>query len=103
MEETNLFFARRLPARLTIEEAGKLLGFHPDSLDYLVEIGLLEVLGGASVGCQKMFAANYVLERCGDLKWLSKATLKVRQHIQNKNGSQRAARSTRCSDPPRQE
>ena len=92
MEETNLFFARRLPARLTIEEAGRLLGFHPDALDYLVEIGLLEVLGGASVGCQKMFAAAYIESRCADLKWLSKATLKVRHQIQRKNANQRAAR-----------
>jgi len=30
----------RLPARLTVEEVGVLLGFHPDSIRYLVEAGL---------------------------------------------------------------
>jgi hypothetical protein len=35
----------RLPARLTVEAVGVMLGFYPDSIRHLVEAGLLEGLG----------------------------------------------------------
>ena len=93
---------RRLPARLSIEQAGQLLRFHADSLDYLVDIGLLDVLGGTAPGTPKMFAATYILQLCADVKWLGKATQKVRQHVQKKNASQKATKrsgfETKLSD-----
>lgn len=95
MEDNEVFMVRRLPARLSIEQTGKLLRFHPDALDYLVDIGLLEVLGGIAPGAPKFFAAAYILQLCSDLKWLGKATQKVRQHIQKKNANQKAAKPNR--------
>ena len=57
MNGLDLFNSRRLPARLTVEQASAMLGFHPDGILYLVEIGLIDALGGAPCGVQRLFAA----------------------------------------------
>jgi hypothetical protein len=83
-----------LPARITADQTGRLLGFHVDSIDYLVNIRVLDVLGGSSPGTQRMFASAYVLELCGDIEWLAKATRKVRQHHCKRNAARKAARQS---------
>ena len=85
MSAQELFQSRRLPARLTVDQAALLLGIHVDGIDHLVEIGLLEALGGAPRGVQRLFAAVYIETLGRDLKWLAKATLKIRQNIQQRN------------------
>ncbi len=89
MKKEEIFTARRLPARLTLEEAAALLGFHEDAIDYLATTGELDVCGGLSSGCQKMLATAYVLELCSDVKWLGRATQKVRRYIQSRNTQRR--------------
>ncbi len=84
--------AFRLPARLNVEEAGALLGFHPDSIRFLVGIGLLNSLG-KSVDVQLMFATIYIRRICRDEKWLRKATAAVQQHHRERNAAQIARRS----------
>jgi hypothetical protein len=81
----------RLPARLTGEEVGALLGFHPESISFLVSAGLLKSLGETD-HVQMMFAAVYIRRLCGDERWLTKATIAVRQHHRQKNAAQKARR-----------
>ena len=81
----------RLPARLTVEEAGVLLGFHPDSIRYLVEAGLLKGLG-ATQGVQLVFATLYIRRLGNDEKWLAGATNAVRKHHQDRNAAQKSRR-----------
>lgn len=99
-EDQILFFARRLPGRLNIDQTAKLLQFHPDSLDYLISIGLLDVLGGYMPGSQKMFSATYIMQLSTDVKWLGKATSRVRQHVQKNNALKREAKQVRGECKP---
>ena len=85
MEERELFHCRRLPARLTVNQTAMMLGFHPDGIDHLVDIGLVDELGGAPRGAQRLFAAIYVEQLGRDVKWLAKATTKIRLFHQNRN------------------
>lgn len=85
MNEQELFHCRRLPARLTLDQAAAMLGIHPDGIDHLVDIGLIEALGGAPRGVQRMFAAVYIEQLGRDVKWLAKATTKIRQFHQQRN------------------
>ena len=82
----------RLPARLTVEEVGVLLGFHPDSIRYLVEAGLLKGLGELQ-GVQMMFATVYVRRLGNDEKWLAGATNAVHKNHREKNTAQKSRRS----------
>src|ERR1019366_1066244 len=84
-QELNLFHCRRLPARLTVDQAAVLLGIHADGIDHLVEIEMLDALGGAPRGVQRLFAASYIESLGRDLKWLAKATLRIRQNVQQRN------------------
>ena len=62
MTDQELFHCRRLPARLTVSQAGTMLGIHPDGIDFLIDLGLLETLGGSPRGTQRLLAAVYVEE-----------------------------------------
>ncbi len=88
----------RLPARLTVEEAGALLGYHPDSIRFLVEADLLSPLG-KGVGVQLIFATVYVRRLCRDEKWLNKATMAVQQHHRERNLAQAARRFDQRNSP----
>jgi len=83
--DQQLFLCRRLPARLSVEQAAAMLGIHPDGIDHLVDIGLINALGGAPRGVQRLFAAVYIEELGRDVKWLAKATVKIRQFHQQRN------------------
>ncbi len=83
----------RLPARLTAQEAGALLGFHPDSVAYLAKSGLLKALG--EIGdVQLMFATVEIRRLCTDEKWLTKATNAIRHHHRHRNAAQRDRRAS---------
>jgi hypothetical protein len=85
IRDQQLFDCRRLPARLSVEQAAAILGFPPDGILYLVEIGLIEALGGAPCGVQRLFAAVYIEQLGRDVKWLAKATVKIRTFHQQRN------------------
>jgi hypothetical protein len=89
----------RLPARLTVEEARALLGFHPDSIRHLVEAGLLVGLR-ATQGVQLMFATVHVRRLGNDEKWLAGATNAVRKHHRDRNAAQKLRRSAASEDRP---
>jgi len=75
-QELDLFYCRRLPARLTLDQAAVMLGIHSDGMDYL---------GGAPRGVQRLFAAVYIEQLAQDPKWLTKATVKIRLFNQQRN------------------
>ncbi len=81
----------RLPARLSVEETGALLGFHPDSVRFLARAGLLKPLGGGQ-DFQIFFATVYVRRLSSDETWLVKATNAVRAHHRARNAAQKSRR-----------
>jgi hypothetical protein len=81
----------RLPARLTVEQTGALLGFHPDAVYFLAKRGLLRALGEGN-DVQLMFAAIHILRLCSDERWLAKATNAVRAHHRARNAAQKSRR-----------
>ena len=100
MSEQDLLQCRRLPARLTLDQVALLLGIHPDGIDHLVDIGLLETLGGASRGVQRLFAAIYIEQLGQDVKWLGKATIKIRQNVQQRNLANKTKKNLRLEAAP---
>jgi len=100
MPASDLFNAQRLPARIDIEQTGRLLGFHPDSVDHLVSIRMLNMLGGPAPGVARMFASTYILELCSDVPWLDKATKRIRQHHAAKNAAQKGRRTLASTNEP---
>jgi len=85
MEPKQVLHVLRLPARLTVEEAAVLLGFHSQAIAVLVKAKMLEPLGGYSRGAQQMFATVELHRLHDDLKWLAKATRLLREHFQIRN------------------
>jgi DNA-binding response OmpR family regulator len=85
METKQVLTVLRLPARLTVEEAAVLLGFHPEAISVLVRAKMLEPLAGYSRGAQQMFATVEIRRLHDDLKWLGKATRLLREHFQIRN------------------
>jgi hypothetical protein len=92
MQAQQVLQTLRLPARLTAEQAGALLGFHPDSIAFLARTGLIKTLG-QNEDVQLMFATVHIRTLCGDEKWLVKATNAVRLRHKEKNALQRNRRA----------
>ena len=92
LDAQRLLSVLRLPARLTLEEAGHLLGFHPEAVSFLVSARILEPLGDPPEGAPLWFAAAQIMQVRNDQKWLSKATKAVRLHIKEKNEKAKAKR-----------
>ncbi len=94
MQPKEVLYVRRLPARLSVQDVAAFLGFHQDSINYLVDNGLLPTLGG-SEGVQRVFAATEIDSICRDTKWLTKATNRVREHHKARNAAQKARRNSK--------
>ncbi len=92
VKSTDLWFARRLPGRLTRAEAGALLGFTEDDMVHLIAEELLQPLCGYSQGTPSWFASVDIETCCKDRKWLARATRAVRDANRRKNANQRASR-----------
>ena len=92
LDAQRLLSVLRLPARLTLDEAGYLLGFHPEGISFLVSAKILEPLGDPPEGAPLWFAAAQIMQLRTDQKWLSKATKAVRLHIREKNEKAKAKR-----------
>jgi hypothetical protein len=71
--EHPVFAARRLPARLTGEQAASLLGFEEHDIPKLVQKKLLKPLGHPAKNCVKHFWLDDVLELAKDRDLLAKA------------------------------
>lgn len=83
----DIWYLRRLPARLDRAEAGALLGFSYEDIGYLVKHRLLKPLGYKSA-CQDWFATVEIEALARDAKWLGQATKTVREAIKAKNKQQ---------------
>ena len=93
MQAQQVLQTLRLPARLTAEQAGALLGFHPDSITFLAKAGMMKALGQTE-DVQLMFAAVHIRQLSADEKWLTQATVAVRRHHKQKNSAQKK----RCAE-----
>jgi hypothetical protein len=80
----------QLPARLTVEQAGWVLGCQPHDVPVLVSFRLLKPLGNPPPNGIKFFAAADVLELVKDRSWLAKITNTVNQHWHKKNARQKS-------------
>jgi len=76
-----------------------MLGFNSDAIDYLVDIGLIDALGGAPRGVQRVFASVYIEQLGHDIKWLAKATVKIRQYHQQRNIARKIKREMLVPSP----
>ena len=74
-----------LPARLNRTQAADYLGFEPDHITLLIKAGLLKPLGRPKPNCDKYFATVKLAELRQDEQWLSRATLFISQHWNDKN------------------
>ena len=74
-----------LPGRLTPAEAAWRLGFEPDHITSLVNLGLLKPLGHPAASTIKYFASIEIEALRNDPKWLAKATDALRQKWKLKN------------------
>ena len=67
----------KLPARLTSEEVGRVLGFSKRDIIQLTSVGLLTPLGKPTQQMVKHYSAKRIAQLADDEKWLHKATLAV--------------------------
>jgi len=74
-----------LPARLNRTQAADYLGFEPDHITLMIKAGLLKPLGRPKPNCDKYFATVKLAELRQDEQWLSRATLFISQHWNDKN------------------
>ncbi len=77
----------RLPARLNMDEIGRILGFTRDELSVLLRTKQLIPLGKPAANGHKFFAAVEIEELAKDKAWLDKATKTVGRAWQEKNQS----------------
>jgi len=84
-EQTNLLSLQRLPARLTIEEAGWYLGFSAKEISILMAVGVLKPLGRPAINGQKYFASCEIERLRNDQSWLAKACDSVSRHWRVRN------------------
>ena len=85
MDNRDLFHYRRLPARLTVEQVGLLLGFMVYEIGILIRLGLLRPLGKPSPNGRKFFSAVEIDALSQNREWLDKASRAVARFVQNKN------------------
>src|SRR3954470_8634128 len=63
---SEILYLRRLPGRVTSEQAAQLLGMQPHHLPILSRHGLLRPLGGAPRNCVKYYASLEIEQLCTD-------------------------------------
>ncbi len=73
------------PARFTKEQAAAYLGFEPEQIAILIQKSLLKPLGRPAPNGEKYFAKVDLENFKQDKDWLSKATLAVALHWQERN------------------
>jgi hypothetical protein len=88
MNDRDLFFYRRLPARLTVVQVALLLGFLPHEIPVLVRSGVLKCLGRPAPNGHKYFCAVEIEQLAKDRAFLNKATLELGKHVTHKNRNQ---------------
>ena len=82
---SELLNARRLPARLTVEQVAVLLGMSEDAIRILMNQKLLRPLGSPAENGPKFFAAEDIERLRLDCEWLAKASNALVKHSREKN------------------
>ncbi len=80
-----LLSVRRLPARLTGEQAAVILGFREHDVPVLLAARLLKPLGQPTANSVRFFATADLLELAKDRTWLARSTQTLYRHWQGKN------------------
>jgi hypothetical protein len=75
----------QLPARLTAEQAGWVLGCQPHDIPALVASRILKPLGNPPPNGIKFFCTADILELLKDRSWLTNVTNTINQHWHSKN------------------
>lgn len=82
-----LFSFERLPGRLTMGDAGTLLGFKEHDMGVLIAAKKLKPLGSPVPNAPKLFATSDIIRLSQDLNWLDQATRVVTKHWSAKNSN----------------
>ena len=76
---------RRLPARLSVQQAAWVLGVRPHSIQILVSYRLLKPIGKPARNETKLFGTAYVLRLAEDYGWQDLSTATLQEHWKMKN------------------
>lgn len=76
---------RNFPARVTMEEAARILGVGPHEVPMLIGRGLLKPLGHPAPNGQKFFLSALLVDLKRDVKWWDKACDTFTDHWRYKN------------------
>lgn len=76
--------SRQLPARLSVTQTAKLLGFAEHDISILMSLGKLVPLGDPAPNAPKWFGAMEIIGLAADRDWLSKATREVSKYWKHK-------------------
>jgi hypothetical protein len=80
---------RILPHRLTVVEAGWLLGFTPVDLTILAGCNMITPMGKPSQNSTKYFATVQIEALRDNVEWLDKATCLLNQYWREKNAGRK--------------
>ena len=89
-----LMIQGKLPARLSIEQAGWVLGFNQHDVPVLVSAGLLKSLGRPAATGSKYFAAVELEALRNDARWLAKASDAIVKYWVRKNATRKNRRTS---------
>jgi hypothetical protein len=81
---------RRLPARLTLEQAADDMGFNPGDVPILVVAKLLKPLGHPAPNGQKYFSSAELDRLRNDAEWLGRASGALIRHWRKRNALRKA-------------
>jgi len=84
----------KAPARLSIEQAAWVLGFHEHDIPVLVSVGLLKPLGRPAKNGSKYYAFVELESLRSDTRWLAKACDAISNHWRGKNASRKHPESS---------
>ena len=90
---------RRLPGRLTAEQAAWLLGLSLADIPILMGAGLLKPLGKPAANAPRYFARNGIEELAADGAWLDKASAALARYWRSRNARLRGQSRSRASLP----
>jgi hypothetical protein len=85
VEQIQFLNLRRLPARLSAQQAAWVLGLRPHSIQILVSYRLLKPIGTPARNEAKFFATTYVLRLAEDYGWQDLSTATLQEHWKVKN------------------
>jgi hypothetical protein len=80
----NCWAALRLPGRIDVSVAAKVLGVAEHDIPILISEGLLAPLGKPAPNAPKWFAAIQIVRLATDAEWMNRATQRLSAHWRKK-------------------